>query len=117
MQHLALLVALLEELHRRRFVVAIETNGTKPLPQSIDWVTFSPKAGAPHVLTRAHEVKIVWPQALDLAAFEGPQWGEHFLQPMDGPRLREHTTQAIDVCLRWPLWRLSIQQHKVLGLP
>ena len=104
-------------LHARGFEVAVETNGTQPAPPGLDWVCVSPKAAAPLVLTRGDELKLVYPQdgaepkryaALDFAHF--------FLQPMDGPALRENTARAVRYCLDHPQWRLSVQTHKVIGI-
>ena len=110
--------ALLDELHRANVEVAIETNGTRPAPEGIDWVCVSPKAGAPLVLTRGDELKLVYPQA-----GAGPHQFEHldfrhfFLQPMDGPDREASTRLAVEYCMKHPRWRLSQQTHKFLGIP
>lgn len=108
---------LVEAFHEAGFEVAVETNGTQPAPEGLDWICVSPKAGAPLVLTSGDELKLVFPQAgsdpstyLDLGF-------EHFLlQPMDGPDLAENTRLAVLYCLAQPTWRLSLQTHKILGL-
>ena len=108
---------LISELHRRGFEVAVETNGTRPAPVSLDWVCVSPKAGAPLVQTTGSELKLVYPQ--DNAPpekFEQLDFRHFFLQPMDGPDTARNTERAIEYCLRHPRWRLSIQTHKLVGL-
>jgi 7-carboxy-7-deazaguanine synthase len=110
--------ALVEAFHARGFQVAVETNGTRPAPQDVDWMCVSPKAGAPLVQTRGSELKLVFPQAgLDPAAFEQMDFEHFFLQPMDGPEAAAATAAAIDYCLAHPRWRLSVQTHKYLGIP
>lgn len=108
---------LISALHERGFEVAVETNGTKPAPQSLDWVCVSPKAGAPLVQTTGSELKLVYPQ--DHAPpekFEQLDFRHFFLQPMDGPDTARNTELAIEYCLKHPRWRLSIQTHKLVGL-
>jgi 7-carboxy-7-deazaguanine synthase (Cx14CxxC type) len=110
--------ALVNELHARGMEVAVETNGTLPLPCELDWVCVSPKSVQDLVLTSGHELKLVFPQSQC-----GPEQFQHFafdhfyLQPMDGPDLIENQQLSADYCLRHPLWRLCVQMHKVLGLP
>ena len=109
--------ALVEALHRERFYVAVETNGTISPPTSLDWVCVSPKAGAPLEVRAGDELKVVVPQeGLDLDALAGLDFSVHSLQPMDGPRVRENTAWAVDACLRDPRWKLSLQTHKVIGI-
>lgn len=110
--------ALLEALHREGFEVAVETNGTLPPPEGIDWLCVSPKAGAPLVVTRGDELKLVYPQeGIDPAQFEELEFGHFFLQPMDGPDRERNTELALRYCLEHPRWRLSLQTHKLLGIP
>ncbi|HEY9229876.1 MAG TPA: 7-carboxy-7-deazaguanine synthase [Gemmatimonadaceae bacterium] len=107
----------LEALHARGFEVAVETNGTQEPPAGIDWICVSPKARANLVLRHGNELKIVFPQPeLDPADFEGMEFDQFFLQPMDGPKIGENTRAAIEYCLAHPRWRLSVQTHKVLGI-
>jgi 7-carboxy-7-deazaguanine synthase (Cx14CxxC type) len=108
---------LIDALHERGFEVAVETNGTKPAPSSLDWICVSPKAGAPFVQTTGNELKLVYPQ-LDAPPEKFAQLDfEHFfLQPMDGPDTASNTGRAIEYCLAHPRWRLSIQTHKLVGL-
>jgi len=108
---------LIAELHQRGFEVAVETNGTRPAPKSLDWICVSPKAGAPLVQTTGNELKLVYPQ--DNAPpekFEQLDFRHFFLQPMDGADTAANTERAIEYCLRHPRWRLSIQTHKLVGI-
>jgi 7-carboxy-7-deazaguanine synthase len=104
-------------LHRRGFEVAVETNGTRPAPASLDWICVSPKAGAPLVQLTGSELKLVFPQEKAMPEqFEELSFQHFFLQPMDGPDAAVNTERAIEYCLRNPRWRLSLQTHKLLGL-
>jgi 7-carboxy-7-deazaguanine synthase len=109
--------ALIEVLHGRGFEIAIETNGTLPVPEGVDWICVSPKADAPLVQTRGQELKLVFPQAgHDPARFEHLDFERFLLQPMDGPDRAANTEAAIAYCLAHPRWRLSVQTHKYLGI-
>jgi 7-carboxy-7-deazaguanine synthase (Cx14CxxC type) len=111
---------LVEALHARGFEVGVETNGTRLPPPGLDWVCVSPKAGAPLVLRAGHELKLVFPQEepeAEPARFEGLAFTHFFLQPMDGPRRAANTEAALRYCLAHPRWRISIQTHKLLGIP
>jgi 7-carboxy-7-deazaguanine synthase len=109
--------ALIEALHGRGFEIAIETNGTLPVPEGVDWICVSPKADAPLVQTRGQELKLVFPQAgHDPARFEHLDFERFLLQPMDGPDRAANTEAAIAYCLAHPRWRLSVQTHKYLGI-
>ncbi len=109
---------LVDALHRRGFEIAVETNGTLPLPARLDWVCMSPKAGTDLVVTAGDECKLVFPQAgLDPADIEHLDFDHFLLSPMDGPDLEANTEAAIAYCLSHPRWRLSIQTHKTLGIP
>jgi 7-carboxy-7-deazaguanine synthase len=109
---------LVEALHARGFRVAIETNGTLTPPRGIDWICVSPKARAPLVLTRGDELKLVYPQAgAEPERYEGLAFDHFFLQPMDGPQRVRNTRLAVAYCRRRPRWRLSLQIHKLIGIP
>lgn len=109
---------LVRALHRRGFRVAIETNGTLAAPRGIDWICMSPKAGAPLRLDSGDELKLVFPQpGAEPRRYEALDFDHFFLQPMDGPRRAENTRLAAEYCLRHPRWRLSLQTHKLIGLP
>ena len=109
---------LIDALHTRGFEVAVETNGTLPAPGGIDWICVSPKAGNEIVQRAGHELKLVWPQEgvdpADLLALDF----EHFLiQPKDCAERDQALAAAIDYVMRNPKWQLSLQTHKLLGLP
>ncbi len=109
---------LLNALHAERFEVAIETNGTLPPLHDIDWLCVSPKAGSELVVQAGDEIKLVFPQAgAAPERFEGLAFRHFFLQPMDGPQREANTAAALRYCLTHPRWRLSLQTHKLLGIP
>jgi 7-carboxy-7-deazaguanine synthase len=109
---------LIEAFQAVGFGVAIETNGTRPVPGGLDWVCVSPKAGAPLVQRRGHELKVVFPQSkLDLTDLSSLDFEHFFLQPMDGPDVRANTQAAVRYSLEHPPWKLSLQTHKLVGLP
>ena len=114
--------ALIDALHAKGFAVAIETNGTIKVPKGVDWVCVSPKAGSDLIVLQADEIKVVIPQAghnsLEtlLARFEKMDYRNRFLQAMDGPDLQENLALAVSLCQKRPLWRLSVQAHKMIGI-
>ena len=109
--------AAIEALHARGFEVAVETNGTQPLPRGLDWVCVSPKANAPLAVSGGDELKLVYPQPAALPErFLGLDFQHWLLQPMDGPDRDQATRAAIEYCLAHPQWRLSVQTHKVIGV-
>ena len=110
--------ALIEAMHKAGFEIAIETNGTLPVPAGIDWICVSPKMGATLVVQRGNEIKVVIPQRdQDLRAYEQLDFDNFFVQPMDGPLAQHNTRLAIDTCKRNPKWKLSLQTHKLLNIP
>ena len=110
--------ALVNALHEAGFEIAIETNGTLVPPAGIDWITVSPKADADCVLEKGDELKLIYPQVgAEPERYERLAFRHFFLQPMDGP-VREFNTQlAVAYCLVHPQWRLSLQTHKLIGIP
>ncbi len=109
---------LIRALHGKGFEIAIESNGTIAPPPGIDWICISPKAESNVIVSQGHELKLVFPQkngaperyaALDFENF--------YLQPMDGPDRLRHTAAAVRYCLEHPQWRLSLQTHKLIGIP
>jgi 7-carboxy-7-deazaguanine synthase len=109
---------LLAALHDAGFEVAIETNGTLPPVEGIDWVCVSPKAGSDLVVRTGDEIKLVFPQSgAEPERFEDLDFRHFFLQPMDGPEILANTRGALRYCLAHPRWRLSLQTHKLLGIP
>jgi 7-carboxy-7-deazaguanine synthase len=110
--------ALISALHAEGFTVALETNGTLPVPDAIDWVCVSPKAGTELKQRSGDELKLVYPQeGLDPAELEGLAFAHRFLQPMDGAEAKRNTEASIAYCKAHPAWRLSLQTHKLLGIP
>lgn len=110
--------ALLAAVHARGFEAAVETNGTLPAPAGLDWICVSPKAGAELVQRHGDELKLVWPQpGLDPAVLALLDFRHCLLQPMDGPDRAANTQAAIAWCLAHPRWRLSLQTHKMIGIP
>jgi 7-carboxy-7-deazaguanine synthase (Cx14CxxC type) len=110
--------ALIDAMHRLGFQVAIETNGTLPVPPGVDWICVSPKLGAELVVRRGQEIKVVIPQAgQDLAVYQGLDFEHFFVQAMDGPQQAQNLLLAIDTCKRHPQWKLSLQTHKLLQIP
>ncbi|HEU4649604.1 MAG TPA: 7-carboxy-7-deazaguanine synthase, partial [Gemmatimonadales bacterium] len=109
---------LIDALHAAGFEVAVETNGTQEPPAGLDWICVSPKAGAELRLRRGHELKLVYPQAgAEPDRFADLDFDHFFLQPMDGPAREANTRAALHYCLAHPRWRLSLQTHKLLGIP
>lgn len=113
---------LIEALHERGFEIAVETNGTITAPQGLDWICVSPKAGTELKQRNGDELKLVYPQSgpqseFAPTAFESLAFRHFFLQPMDGPNREANTQAALKYCLDHPRWRLSLQTHKLLGIP
>ena len=110
--------ALIAALHGEGFEIAVETNGTQPAPRGLDWICVSPKAGCGLELTRGDEMKVVFPQAgLDLKDLESLRFRHFLIQPMDGPDIERNTRLSLAYCSDHPRWRLSLQTHKLLGIP
>lgn len=110
--------ALIAALHGRGFEIAVETNGTLPAPDGIDWICVSPKAGTEVVQRSGDELKLVWPQAgIDPDALAGWDFRHFLIQPMDCAEGEAAKAAAVDYVLNHPRWRLSLQTHKLLGLP
>ncbi|MDR3520025.1 MAG: 7-carboxy-7-deazaguanine synthase [Acidocella sp.] len=110
--------ALVEALHAAGFEIAVETNGTVAAPPGIDWICVSPKANAPVALAGGDELKLVFPQAQAMPErFEGAAFKHFYLQPMDGPQVVQNTVAAIAYCMAHPQWQLSLQTHKITGIP
>lgn len=109
---------LIDALHARGFEVGVETNGTIAAPDGLDWICMSPKAGSEMVQTSGHELKLVYPQPDAMPEhFQDFAFEHFFLQPMDGPAQAENINAAALYCQRNPQWRLSLQTHKLIGLP
>jgi 7-carboxy-7-deazaguanine synthase len=109
---------LIDAMHKAGFTIAIETNGTLPVPDGVDWICVSPKMGSTLVVTKGSEIKVVIPQTgQDLAAYEHLDFENFFVQAMDGPLAEFNTRLAIETCKRNPKWKLSLQTHKLLQIP
>ncbi|MDO8840474.1 MAG: 7-carboxy-7-deazaguanine synthase [Parvibaculum sp.] len=110
--------ALIDALHARGFEIAVETNGTIAAPAGLDWICVSPKAEAALNQTSGDELKLVYPQeTAKPERFAGLDFQHFFLQPMDGDNTEENTRAATAYCLAHPKWRLSLQTHKLIGIP
>jgi 7-carboxy-7-deazaguanine synthase (Cx14CxxC type) len=109
---------LIGALHAQGFEIGVETNGTQEAPAGLDWICVSPKADAELKLKQGSELKLVYPQKLaPPEKFAGLKFEHFFLQPMDGPARAENTQAATEYCLGHPQWRLSLQTHKLIGIP
>ena len=110
--------SLIEALHLKSFEIAVETNGTIKPPKNIDWICVSPKAGRDLQITEGNELKLVYPQnGVDPLQYEKLKFDYFSLQPMDNKKLKENTEKTIKYCHEHPLWRLSLQTHKFIGIP
>ncbi len=109
---------LIAAMHAQGFTIAIETNGTLPVPEGVDWICVSPKMGSTLAVSKGNEIKVVIPQTgQDLSAYEGLDFEHYFVQAMDGPLAEFNTRLAIETCKRNPKWKLSLQTHKLLQIP
>ena len=109
---------LIDALHERGFRIAVESNGTLPAAEDIDWLCVSPKAGTDVVQRTGDELKLVWPQAgMDPVALESWEFQNFLVQPMDCADRDAALQAAIRLVMERPKWRLSLQSHKVVGLP
>jgi 7-carboxy-7-deazaguanine synthase (Cx14CxxC type) len=111
-------IPLIQACHARHLEIAIESNGTLVAPPGIDWICISPKGRAPLKQRQGNEIKLVYPQS-DCAPedFENLHFEQFYLQPMDGPAQQANTQAAIAYCRQHPRWRLSLQTHKLIGIP
>lgn len=109
---------LVAALHRRGFMIAVETNGTIRPPAGLDWICVSPKARAPLVVEQGDELKLIYPQeGLPPESLQDLSFRHFWLQPMDGADRVPNTRAAVAYCLQHPHWRLSLQTHKLIGIP
>ena len=109
---------LVDALHRAGFEIAIETNGTMSAPPGIDWICVSPKAGTEIVIQAGDELKLIYPQSgAEPERYTHLDFRHFFLQPMDDPHRERNTQLALAYCLAHPRWRLSLQRHKLWGIP
>jgi 7-carboxy-7-deazaguanine synthase (Cx14CxxC type) len=109
---------LCQAVHDHGFEIAIETNGTLAVCAGVDWVCVSPKAGTVLQQTQGDELKVIYPQpGLDLPALAALPFAHHLIQPLDDLQQTAHTQAAVTFCQDHPQWRLSLQTHKLLGIP
>lgn len=109
---------IVQGLKSRGFYVAIETNGTLPIPDNVDWVCVSPKANTELFVQSGSEIKLIYPQdGIEPRDFEEFAFDHFFLQPMDNERTSENMKLATEYCMEHSQWRLSTQTHKVIGIP
>ncbi|MFZ6693226.1 7-carboxy-7-deazaguanine synthase [Undibacterium sp. SXout20W] len=110
--------ALIDAMHAVGFEIAIETNGTLPVPEGVDWVCVSPKMGSELVVRKGSEIKVVIPQiGQNMAVYANLDFEHYFVQAMDGPLRDDNLRRAIDFCKQHPQWKLSLQTHKLLQIP
>jgi 7-carboxy-7-deazaguanine synthase (Cx14CxxC type) len=109
---------LIDCLHQRNFEVAIETNGTLELPRGIDWICVSPKAGAPLKVRSGDEIKLIYPQpGAEPERYAQLDFNHFYLQPLDSADRTANARATVNYCLAHPQWRISLQTHKILGIP
>jgi len=109
---------LIDCLHNHGFWIAVETNGTISPPVGLDWITVSPKANSRLVVTEGDEIKVVWPQTgINLAELQALAFKHRYIQPLDDSARTQNAKACVEVCLHEPSWRLSLQTHKLLGIP
>jgi 7-carboxy-7-deazaguanine synthase (Cx14CxxC type) len=103
--------------HEHGIEIAIETNGTVPLPEAIDWVCVSPKADTEIIVTKGNEIKLVFPQKENTPTqYESLEFDHFYLQPLDDDHQKDHIRACVEYCLHHPLWKLSLQTHKFIGI-
>ena len=108
---------LIVEFHNRGFEVAIETNGTLPVPEGVDWVCVSPKGTVPVLAKSGDELKLVYPQIdVDPSLFLSWDFNHFFIQPKDGLDVELNTQLSIQFCKEHPQWRLGLQSHQIIGV-
>jgi 7-carboxy-7-deazaguanine synthase (Cx14CxxC type) len=109
--------ALVDACHREGFEVAIETNGTLPVPPGVDWLCVSPKPNSHWIVREGHELKLVYPMEVGPEGLDKLPFEHFFLQPLDGPDLEHNTRLAEAYGRQHPPWKVSLQTHKLLGIP
>ena len=108
---------LIDELKEKGFKVAVETNGTIPIPKKVDWVCVSPKVNSNLVVTKGNEIKVVYPQKnINLRKYEKLDFEHFYIQPLDDENFKVNNGMVIKYILKNPNWKLSIQTHKYLGI-
>ena len=108
---------LINALHFEGIQIAIETNGTKPLPKGIDWICMSPKANTEIVITKGDELKIVIPQeGVDPKDFAHLDFDHKYVQAMESDKWKQNIDHAVVYSMQNPTWKLSVQTHKYIGI-
>ena len=109
---------LIETIHDAGFEIGLETNGTILPPQGIDWICVSPKSKAGFILKKGNELKIVFPQSgINPRQHENLEFDHFFIQPMDGEKQKENIKKSEEFVFKHPQWKLSLQTHKIIGIP
>ena len=109
---------LIETIHDAGFEIGLETNGTMLPPQGIDWICVSPKSKADFILKKGNELKIVFPQSgINPRQHENLEFDHFFIQPMDGKKQKENIKKSEEFVFKYPQWKLSLQTHKIVGIP
>ena len=109
---------LIQNMHDAGFEIGIETNGTVNPPKGIDWVCVSPKAKTNLVIKKGNELKIVYPQCgINPRMYEDLEFEHFFIQPMDGKDQKKAIKKSEEFVMKHPLWKLSLQTHKIMGIP
>ena len=109
---------LIETIHDAGFEIGLETNGTILPPQGIDWICVSPKSKADFILKKGNELKIVFPQnGINPQQHENLEFDHFFIQPMDGEKQKENIKKSEEFVFKHPQWKLSLQTHKIVGIP
>ena len=110
--------ALIKAIHKAGFEIGLETNGTMIPPDGIDWICVSPKANADLILKNGNELKVVYPQSgMNPRVHEELKFDHFYIQPMDGINQTENIKRSEKFVLDHPKWKLSLQTHKILGIP
>ena len=100
------------------FETGVETNGTIAPPNGIDWICVSPKANTDCIIKKGNELKLVFPQCgINPRNYEKLEFEHFFLQPMDGKNQNENIQRSKDYIFRNPKWKISLQTHKIIGIP
>ena len=109
---------LINELHDAGFEIGLETNGTIIPPNGIDWICVSPKANTKLKLDKGNELKVIYPQCgVNPRIYENLEFDYFYIQPMDGKNQKLTVKKSESFIMKHPQWRLSLQTHKILGIP
>ena len=110
--------SLIKAIHKAGYEIGLETNGTMIPPDGIDWICVSPKTNADLVLKNGNELKVVYPQCgMNPRMHEKLKFDHFYIQPMDGIDQKNNIKISEKFVLDHPKWKLSLQTHKILGIP